>query len=176
MTLELIALYAVIWPLFHFGAGYVAHRLPQHLFAGFAVVSRTYTWERGGRLYEGWGIRRWKDSLPEAGAFYQGGFAKRQLAGRDPGYLGRFIVETSRAEFSHWLTWALALTFFAWNPWPVGVMMVGYGAAVNLPCILIQRYNRPRLRRALAATSARTAHRNRPAFPAHPIHDQGEKQ
>lgn len=153
------AVSAVLWPVFHFGAGAIAHVLPQRFFARLPVVSRSYSWEDNGRLYRRLGIRRWKDGLPEAGDFYPGGFSKRHLVGRDHAYLSRFVLEAGRAEFSHWLTWALALTFFAWTPWRVGVLMLLYGAATNLPCILIQRYNRPRLARALAA-SARGAHRD----------------
>jgi glycosyl-4,4'-diaponeurosporenoate acyltransferase len=171
----LAAVSAALWLVFHFGAGAIAHSLPQRFFASLPLVSRSYDWEDDGRLYLRLGIRWWKDRLPEAGDFYPGGFSKRHLVGHDRAYLGRFVLETARAEFSHWLTWALALTFFAWTPWPVGVLMLLYGAATNLPCILIQRYNRPRLARALAA-SARGTHRDRTPLPAHTVLHQGEKQ
>ena len=40
--------------------------------------------------------------------------------------------------------------FFLWNrPW-VGGLMVAYGILGNLPCILVQRYNRLRLTRLIA--------------------------
>jgi glycosyl-4,4'-diaponeurosporenoate acyltransferase len=152
--LRIVALYAAIWMVFHFGSGYVAHRLPARLLAELPVVSRSYGWERAGRIYRRLGIRAWKDRLPEAGAFFPGGFSKRRLQANDLGYFERFVLETTRAECSHWLAWALSLTFFAWNPWPVGVLMAIYGAASNGPCILVQRYNRARLIR-LVQTSAR---------------------
>lgn len=147
--LALIALYAALWIGFHFGAGYVAHRLPNRLLAQLPLVSGIYGWEAEGRFYERLAIRQWKDHLPEAGAFYRGGFTKRRLQAQDADYLAHFALETSRAEFSHWLTWLLALSFFAWNPWPIGLVMLLYGAIVNLPCILVQRYNRARFRRIL---------------------------
>ncbi len=171
--LEITALYAVIWVLFHFGSGYLAQRLPIGRIAALPFVGDSYAWEQSGRVYERLGIRAWKDHLPEAGALFRGGFSKRRLLGGDPGYLEQFALETSRAEFSHWLTWSLALTFFAWNPWQVGVVMVIYGAAANAPCILVQRYNRVRLRRVMR-TSARRAHRNPAVFPAHAVAHQCE--
>jgi glycosyl-4,4'-diaponeurosporenoate acyltransferase len=171
-VLMMAALYALIWLAFHFGAGYVAHRLPLERLASLPVVSRNWDWEHDGRVYEDLGMRAWKDRLPEAGAFYSGGFSKRRLSARDAAYLSRFALETSRAEWSHWLTWALALTFFAWNPWQVGIVMLIYGAIVNLPCILIQRYNRARLQR-VARTLARRAHRDGAALPAHAVVHQG---
>ena len=151
--LAFIALCAAIWIGFHLGAGYVAHRLPLAWLAALPVVGASYGWEREGRLYERLGIRLWKDWLPEAGAFFSGGFSKRRLDSREPDYLERFALETCRAEASHWLTGALALTFLLWTPWPVAALMVVYGAVVNGPFILVQRYNRARLRRVIARSA-----------------------
>lgn len=173
MLTLVILFYGLIWIGFHFGAGYVAQRLPGRLFVAIVPLSREYRWEDSGRLYERIGIRWWKDHLPEAGGMLRGGFAKRHLESGDPDYLARFALETCRAECSHWLTWSLALTFFAWTPWPVGVVMVIYGAASNLPCILVQRYNRIRLRRVMQALARRTQ-RNHPILPAHTLPDQSE--
>ena len=169
--LGLLALYAVVWVFFHFGAGYAAYRLPARLLVDFPVVSRVYDWERAGTVYRRLGIRLWKDRLPEAGAFFPGGFSKRRLQANDASYFGRFVLETTRAEFSHWLTWGLSLSFFAWNPWPVGALMILYGAATNGPCILVQRYNRARLIR-LVQISARRPHGDRAAFPLHAVAHQ----
>ncbi|NEV63678.1 hypothetical protein [Thiorhodococcus minor] len=166
--LAIAGLYAAIWLGIHFGAGYVAHRLPAGILESLPLVSRCYGWEASGRVYERAGIRRWKDHLPEAGAFFAGGFSKRRLGGQDPAYLQRFALETTRAECSHWLTWAMALSFFAWNPWEVGVVMLIYGAIVNAPCILVQRYNRARLLRAMRAL-ARRAHRDGASLPANAV-------
>ena len=170
-----IALCAALWVIFHLGAGGVAHRMSARSLRRLPFVNRTYAWEDEGRVYRVLAIQRWKDLLPEAGNFYPGGFPKQHLAAKDPLYLERFVLETTRAEFSHWLTWGLALTFLAWTPWTVTAVMIAYGAAANLPCILVQRYNRPRFARTLAA-SVRASHRNRPALPAHAVHDQGQEQ
>ncbi len=166
--LETVTLYSGVWILIHFGSGYLAHHLPTGVLVAFPLVNHSYCWEDSGRFYEWLGIRAWKDRLPEAGAFFAGGFSKRYLRSQDPAYLRRFVVETARAEFSHWLTWGMALTFFAWTPWQVGVAMLIYGAAVNLPCILIQRYNRARLQRAARAL-ARRSDRNGATLPANAV-------
>lgn len=171
----IIALYAVLWTCFHLGAGTLAQQVPVRRFVDLPFVSRRYGWECNGRLYEWLGIRWWKDHLPEAGAFCPGGFPKRQLQSADPAYLRLFVLEASRAEFSHWLTWSLALTFFFWTPWPIALFMVFFGALGNGPCIMVQRYNRIRLERVLRA-SQRRAHRDRAALPAHAVAHQGEIQ
>ncbi|WP_295440531.1 hypothetical protein [uncultured Thiodictyon sp.] len=173
--MEIIALYSVLWACFHLGAGTLAQQVPVRRFVDLPFVSRSYAWEHSGRLYERLGIRWWKDHIPEAGAFCPGGFPKRQLQSDDPDYLRLFVLEASRAEFSHWMTWGLALTFFLWTPWPIAVFMVFFGAMGNGPCIMVQRYNRIRLNRVLRA-SERRAHRDRAALPAHAVAHQGEIQ
>lgn len=150
MSLPFVVLtYAVAWVALHFGCGYLAHRLPSSLLAPQAAIGRVLgprPWESGGRVYARLlAIDRWKDRMPEAGGLFAGGFSKRRLAGRRPDYLDRFAVETNRAELSHWLTFASSLTFFAWTPWRVALLMIAYAALSNLPFILIQRYNRPRI-------------------------------
>ena len=67
----------------------------------------------------------------------------------------RFARETRRGELAHW--WSLLpLPLFAlWNP-PGGVaLMALYGATVNLPFVAVQRFNRGRVQRVIAARSAR---------------------
>lgn len=143
-----IVSYAVVWVILHFGCGFIAHALPERLFhpeSGLGRVLRTRAWEHAGRFYRGLGIRRWKELLPEAGALFRGGFDKRHLTSADPALLDRFLSETNRAEFSHWLTLLSGASFFLWNPWWVGLFMMGYASVTNLPFIAIQRYNRPRL-------------------------------
>lgn len=158
-ALALVGLYAGIWLGFHVGAGYLAYRLPLAWLDKIPWVCRSYRWERGGRVYQRLHIGAWKERLPEAGGLFPGGFSKRRLQTTSPAYLQRFAREVCRAECSHWLTWGLALTFFAWNPWPIGVVMVIYGGLSNLPFILVQRYNRARLARLERALAAR-AHRD----------------
>jgi glycosyl-4,4'-diaponeurosporenoate acyltransferase len=76
----------------------------------------------------------------------------------DRAYLERFAVETRRAELTHWLILAASPWFFLWNPWWLGLAMVGYGIIANVPCLAIQRYNRARLLRMIPRPfAARTA-------------------
>jgi glycosyl-4,4'-diaponeurosporenoate acyltransferase len=39
--------------------------------------------------------------------------------------------------------------FFLWNKWQVGIVMIIYAFTVNIIPIIVQRYNRPRLKRML---------------------------
>ncbi len=149
-TAVLVLIYALIWIAIHIGSGYAAHRIALTHFSGEGVLCRLRRFERHGSVYRRLRVHRWKDALPEAGSFFSGGFSKRTLQHRDPEYLRRFLSETCRAELSHWIAVVIGLNFFIWNPWYVGLIMLVYGLATNLPFILVQRYNRLRLRAVLA--------------------------
>jgi glycosyl-4,4'-diaponeurosporenoate acyltransferase len=96
------------------------------------------------------GIRVWKRFIPDAGGALPGGVPKASLVRRDPVALRRLVVETRRAELVHWLLWPAGLLTALWLP-PAGVAVnLVFGTVFNLPCVLLQRYNRLRLRRCLA--------------------------
>jgi glycosyl-4,4'-diaponeurosporenoate acyltransferase len=135
------------WPLIQFGLAWAFTRMPVTWFN----PRRACAWEAGGRFYERvFGIKRWKDQLPDAARWFSGSFAKATLAGTKADYLRRFVCETWRGELCHWVALGFAPVFFLWNPLWADLVMVGYAVAANLPCILAQRYNRARFQRLLA--------------------------
>lgn len=138
-----VALNVIVWFAWSAGIGYVGHRLPTAVFERESWLTRLRAFETRGRWYERrLNIKRWKDRLPEAGAFFAGGFSKRTVTRSE---LARFVVETRRAELVHWVAMALWPVFAIWNPpWAVGVVFV-YAVVANAPCLLVQRYNRARL-------------------------------
>jgi glycosyl-4,4'-diaponeurosporenoate acyltransferase len=146
----LAALDAGVWAAWSALAGYLAHRLPVARLCRDSWLFRLHRPERVARRYERLlRIKRWKSLLPEAGDLFKGGFSKRRMLRHDSAYLARFVVETRRAELTHWLIMAAVPFFFLWNPWWLGLAMLAYGVVANVPCLLTQRYNRARLLRAL---------------------------
>jgi glycosyl-4,4'-diaponeurosporenoate acyltransferase len=151
---------AVSWALWSAACGYAAHTIPRRQLVADGRFLRLRAWERDGHVYERvLRIKRWKDLLPEAGAMFRGGFSKRAVTRHDQAYLDDFAVATRRAERAHWAILALAPTFFVWiplfgMPWWLALAMFGYGVVANVPCILVQRYNRARLTRILSRTSS----------------------
>jgi glycosyl-4,4'-diaponeurosporenoate acyltransferase len=144
-----VAVDIAVWLVVQFAAAKFVTGLPAARINPASWLFKPRGWERGGVFYEALGVRRWKDRLPDAGPWFAGGFAKRDLSSRGPDYLRRFLLETCRGEWAHWLAMAAAPFFFLWNrPW-VGGLMVLYALAGNLPCIIAQRYNRARLARLL---------------------------
>jgi glycosyl-4,4'-diaponeurosporenoate acyltransferase len=141
-----ILLNAVAWFVIQLGIAMLSSRLPLAWLNPRGRLFRTRDWERDGRIYDRiLRVHAWKRALPDGAAVFRSGFQKRRMTGRSPGYCMRFVQETCRAELSHWLTVALVPLFFLWNTWPIALLMIPYAIASNLPCILAQRYNRPRL-------------------------------
>lgn len=145
---------ALTWGIWSAACGYRAHRLARSRLEHDGWLLRLRPVERSGRVYErAVRIKRWKDLLPEAGALFRGGFSKRRVQRHDRAHLEEFVVATRRAEVAHWPILALAPTFLVWipfgMPWWLATTMVAYGVAANVPCILVQRYNRARLMRIL---------------------------
>jgi glycosyl-4,4'-diaponeurosporenoate acyltransferase len=141
-----ITLNIVGWPVIQFGLAWAFTRMPATWFSP-GCARRP---QRGQQFYERvLGIKRWKDWLPDAARWFGGGFAKGTLTANHPDYLRRFVRETWRGELCHWVALAFAPVFFLWNPWWADLIMIGYALLANLPCILVQRYNRLRFQRLL---------------------------
>lgn len=137
----------VAWGVFHAATGYAAYRLGDDRLARDGWLLRERRFEAGGRWYRRrLLVHRWKDRLPDAGDLFARGMSKRRLPAYDVDGLRRFGRETRRAELAHW--WALACgpLFVLWNPPLAAVLLIVYGVLVNLPFIVIQRYNRARTR------------------------------
>ncbi|WP_395656397.1 hypothetical protein [Nocardioides sp.] len=136
----------VAWAVFHTVTGYAAHRLDDHRLARDGWLLRQRSFEDGGRWYRRrLRIHRWKDRLPEAGDLFSGGMSKRELPTYDLAGLQVFARETRRAELAHWWAMACGPLFVLWNPPLAAALLVTYGVVVNLPFIVIQRYNRFRI-------------------------------
>jgi glycosyl-4,4'-diaponeurosporenoate acyltransferase len=141
----------VAWGVFHAATGYAAHRLGEERLSRDGWLLRPRAFEAGGRWYRRrLRIDRWKDRLPEAGDLFRGGTSKRQLPSYDVAGLQLFARETRRAELAHWWAMWCGPIFVLWNPPLAAGLLIGYGVVVNLPFVLIQRYNRARVEALVA--------------------------
>jgi glycosyl-4,4'-diaponeurosporenoate acyltransferase len=147
-TLPTILLDIATWLIIHMGVSYLMTHIPLSSFdAGFWLYKQR-KWEKNGKIYvRTFRLKKWKKKLPDGAALFKKGFQKKHFKGIDNIYLDNFIRETCRAELTHLIMFLLSPVFFIWNIWWVGIVMIIYAILVNLPCIIIQRYNRIRLKR-----------------------------
>lgn len=142
MSLLYAALYvAALGILSHF----VGQALPRAHFDPQRFPYRSADWENGGKVYEKLGIKHWKDRLPDMSKIMPDMVKKKMSAVKSQG-MDVLIAETCVAECVHWALMLLSLgIFFFWRgAWAVVFWLV-YNIFGNLPFIIIQRYNRPRL-------------------------------
>jgi glycosyl-4,4'-diaponeurosporenoate acyltransferase len=132
--------------------------IPLSLFDAEFCLYKQRKWEKDGKIYvRMFRLKKWKRRLPDGAALFKKGFKKKHLKGLDSVYLDSFIRETCRAELTHWIMFLFSAVFFIWNPWYVGIVMIAYAILVNLPCIIIQRYNRIRLTRVYSRLTSLSA-------------------
>jgi glycosyl-4,4'-diaponeurosporenoate acyltransferase len=157
MWLELSNLWIVVLnvigiPAIHFGVSWIYTKLPVRCFSPDSFLFRNRSWEENGKIYQrAFRIRQWKGLIPDA-APWMDGFAKGSLGKKDPDYLKKFIQETCRGEAAHYAQIPGILLTLIWNPWPVAaIVMIVYAFLSNVPCILLQRFTRARMRHVLSS-------------------------
>lgn len=95
--------------------------------------------------YEGLGVLWLKRHFPDGGA-WAGGESKSNLpALDDPAAVQRYIVETRRAEWVHWLANLSVVPILFFATWWIFLAFLAITLIVNGIAIMIVRYNRLRL-------------------------------
>jgi len=154
MKLLVIVVNVLGWPMIQLTLAKLFLLLPDSFFAEDTWLTRERSLEGNGSLYRRFlMIQRWKGLLPD-GASWLGGRPKKNVASRNPSELIFFATETRRSEIAHWCMFLCTPTFYIWNPQWACVVMTLYGIAANLPCILVQRANRIKVRRILHGADA----------------------
>ena len=141
----------IAWFIIHMGVVFLVVRIPTRFFNPNSFFYRSRTWEKGGLLYQKiFRIKKWKEHVPDgAGFLKERGFPKKRLKGKSSSYMNSFLLETCRAELSHWIIILFAPFFFLWNHFWVGLVMIIYALSENIPLIMVQRFNRCRFRRII---------------------------
>lgn len=145
-----LVLFFLLWPAFQVAAALLSLAMDNSLFSYNSFMYRCRKWESEGKIYQKiFKVRSWKKYLPDGGALMKGGYVKRHLQTLSKESLQRFLVESCRAELSHILAILPFWVFGLFAPPRVILFMFICSIAMNLPCIITQRYNRPRIVRLL---------------------------
>ncbi|SHJ10291.1 glycosyl-4,4'-diaponeurosporenoate acyltransferase [Parasporobacterium paucivorans DSM 15970] len=87
----------------------------------------------------------WKKRLPDGGKYMKRGYEKKKMKDFSQAGMEKFLTESCRGEATHLLAIMPFWVFGLFTPGYVVPIMLVYSLAVNLPCIIAQRYNRPRI-------------------------------
>ena len=142
--------------------------LPKQWFRGDAFPYRCFPREQ--KLFRVLRVKEWQSRVPDMSRILPGLMPAKKLTADTFRDLPRMIQETCVAEFIHWLLFVggFGLCRILPHPWGLAAALV-YNLLGNVPYILIQRYNRPRLRRLydrLARTAQTTGERRAQSCPS----------
>lgn len=105
---------------------------------------QSWAWEQEGNFYLHFGIRKWQAKVPDMSKILPKLIPAKKVGANFDAELPRMITETCIAEWIHVLLCPLALPCLWLWPGRGGVIFVTVYILVNIPFIMIQRYNRPR--------------------------------
>ncbi len=135
---------------------FIGRLLPKRCFRSDRFPYRSAPWEA--KLYRALRVHDWQDKAPDMSRIVPKLIPAKKLDADFRTQLPRMLEETCVAEFTHFVL--ILLGFYALRLWPGpggAIVTAVYILFGNLPFILIQRYNRPRLQRLLAAQQRRSA-------------------
>lgn len=138
----------------------IGQALPRRWFNADRFPFSSFRWEQGGRIYETWfGIRAWKDKMPDMSRVMKDMLPKRLPQGAGEQDIGALVAETCVAELVHVVLCLFAPGIYTFWDNRNGVLLTLFYIFCNIPFILIQRYVRPQLTVLADRMRAREAHR-----------------
>ena len=146
----------IVWPVLQVGAALLCLNLPDRVFSPDRFLYRSHRFEKEGKIYDSiFHVSRWKHLLPDGGAVWKKrGYEKKRMKNFSRENLSKYLVESGRAEMTHWLAIFPFWVFWLFTPPIVPWIMLLYAVMINFPCIIVQRYNRPRIERLLRKMKA----------------------
>lgn len=136
--------------------------VPRRIFHYRAFPFRAYAFEKNGRIYTKLKVHKWKDGLPDASKTIKSMMLKKVNMKMDSAAMEMLVRETCVAEIVHWLLIALTPLYSITVPLGYGIVFSVIYALCNLPFIIVQRYNRPRLIQAMELMQKRERRAKKP--------------
>lgn len=125
---------------------FLGRLIPKSWLNPYGFPFRAFAFEQNGKIYDKLGIRLWQTKVPDMSRIFKKIMPPKNLTGDIKARLPELIRETCVAELIHFGNCIAGL--YCLHIWPgVGGAVVAFLFAFvfNVPYILIQRFNRPRL-------------------------------
>lgn len=133
---------------------YISLKLPDRFYNYKKWLYYSRKWEKGGEIYQKlFKVSHWKNRMPELSDFVKSVFPKKHIKVFSQDYLTNYLKESCKAELTHWGIILSSLLFTLWNDFVGSLLMIFFTSLINLPFIVIQRYNRPRIIHILDQTA-----------------------
>ncbi|BFL77592.1 glycosyl-4,4'-diaponeurosporenoate acyltransferase [Staphylococcus hominis subsp. novobiosepticus] len=147
-TLITLGVYhSVYWSVTQLSLSHLFTKVPRSFFVTHHQWFQTFSFEKEGELWNRlFLINKWKMYIPEGEWLNKNIYNKRVLKPLTQESVYKMIIEMRRAELVHWLS-ILPVIVFVKAPKCIKTINILYALLTNVPIILTQRYNRPRLER-----------------------------
>lgn len=120
--------------------------IPRKMFKYEKFPYASFKWENNGRIYEKLAIRKWKDKVPDMSKISKRMVKKKFDISSTSDSLLSLLYETCVAEFVHAVLIILGLVCAdIWQGVGGKIIVIIWIVLGNLPYIIIQRYNRPKI-------------------------------
>ena len=135
---------------------FLGRLIPKSWLNPYGFPFRAFAFEQNGKIYDKLGIRLWQTKVPDMSRILPFLMPPKNLSGDYAQRLPVMIRETCVAEITHITVSILGLPCLRIWPGMGGVTVTAiFILLLNVPYILIQRYNRPRLIRLYRKLQAR---------------------
>ncbi len=103
------------------------------------------------KIYQTLRVKSWQSKVPDMSRLFRHIMPAKKMTAETVADIPRMLEETCVAELTHTLLSILGLAMlWLWPGWGGIIVTIIYILLGNVPFIIIQRYNRPRLQRLYA--------------------------
>ena len=103
------------------------------------------------KIYQALRVKSWQSKVPDMSRLFRHIMPAKKMTAETVADIPRMLEETCVAELTHTLLSILGLAMlWLWPGWGGIIVTIIYILLGNVPFIIIQRYNRPRLQRLYA--------------------------
>ena len=128
----------------------IGRMMPKRWFRYDAIPYRSARFEKEGAIYNKLNIKSWQNKVPDMSRIFPKLMPAKRLGSKtDAETLKTMLQETCIAELTHGVLCFTGLHFVSIWQGAGGIVLAVLNMLGNLPFILIQRYNRPRLAKLL---------------------------
>lgn len=143
---EALLINILLGAVWHYISFFICVSVDTAFFNPEKKLYQPHKWEKGGKVYNDYLlINKWKDLVPQH--IGKDGFSKDHLDDVSIEYLDEFIMETCRAEWNHTVNSFFVIILFLINRFWIAFVLTILLFLLNLPFLVIQRYNRFRLQK-----------------------------
>lgn len=137
--------------IYVFLAGFISNTIgylvPRNRINTDAFPYKSFKWEKEGMFYQSFKVKQWKTKVPDMSKILKTLYPKTLSYNPTPKRVQRLVQESCVAEFVHVMLIASAPLIDYYIDGPYGEFFTVLYMLGNIPYIVIQRYNRPSLKR-----------------------------